>query len=130
MATKKTADKTKHTTKAAHSEASHETKATHTAKAAHSETTHTRTTRSARRAPAAKTVDRSYTVISNEPEDMAVLSETQEAAIFDMSASENPASDSQAARDARVQAALEPLGTSAALEPIITEDGVILPNSR
>jgi len=101
-----------------------------TSKAAHSEPTHSHTTHSAHRAPAAKTVDRSYTVISNEPEDMAVLSETQQAEVFDMSASENPLSDSQAVREARVQAALEPVGTSAALEPIITEDGVIIPNSR
>src|SRR5947208_453566 len=67
--------------------------------------------------------DRNYTVISNEPEDMAVLSDTQRAEVFDMSASENPTTDARAAQDARVQAALEPVGTAAALEPIVTEDG-------
>jgi hypothetical protein len=61
---------------------------------------------------------------------MAVLSGTQQAEIFDMSASESPLSDSQVVREARVQAALEPVGTDAAIEPIVTEDGVITPNSR
>lgn len=78
----------------------------------------------------ASTPDRNYTVISNEPEDMAVLSEAQRAEVFDMSSSEDPAGDSRAAQDARVQAALEPVGTDAAIQPIITEDGVVIPNSR
>jgi hypothetical protein len=57
--------------------------------------------------------------------DMAVLSETQKAQVFDMSATAEPALEREAVETARVQAALEPVGTEAALEPIITEDGVV-----
>jgi hypothetical protein len=58
-------------------------------------------------------------------EDMAVLSETQQARVFDMSMTDDPAGNRAAVEDARTQAALQPVGTSAALEPITTEDGVI-----
>lgn len=81
------------------------------------------------RAPRTGTPDRDYTVIPNEPIEMAVLSEAQQAEVFDMTFSENPAADSQAAQDARVQAAIEPLGTKEAIQPIITEDGVVTPNA-
>lgn len=62
-------------------------------------------------------------------EDMATLSATQSAQVFDMSASDDPISDRQATVDARIQGALEPVGTQAATEPIITEDGVITRNA-
>lgn len=62
-------------------------------------------------------------------EDMAVLSASQEAQAFDMSNSTTPETDRSAALDARTQGALQPVGTQAATEPIITEDGVIVPNA-
>ena len=73
--------------------------------------------------------DRNYIVISNEPEEMAVLSEAQRTQVFDMSASEDPLGDRLATQDARIQAALEPVGTEAALQPVVTEDGVITPSA-
>src|SRR4051794_28554915 len=114
MEHKKTASKAKSTAKADHigqkTASGHAKSSTHKAKTAS--------------AP-----DHNYTVISNEPEDMAVLSETQRAEVFDMSLSEDPIGDRLAAQDARVQAALEPVGTNAAIQPVVTEDGVITPNA-
>ena len=112
MEHKKTASKAKSATKSDHS--SHKTSSSH----AKSSTP-----------KAASAPDNDYTVISNEPEDMAALSQTQRAEVFDMSASDDPISDRQAAQDARVQAALEPVGTDAAVQPVVTEDGVITPNA-
>jgi hypothetical protein len=62
---------------------------------------------------------------TEDAEEMAVLSETQKAQVFDMSATAQPALEREAVETARVQAALEPVGTEAALEPIVTEDGVV-----
>lgn len=115
MEHKKTASKAKSAAKSDHN--GHKTAPVHAKDSSHKSKT-------------ASSPDRDYTVISNEPEDMAVLSEAQRAEVFDMSASEDPVGDRRAAEDARVQAALEPVGTEAAVQPIVTEDGVITPSSQ
>ncbi len=106
-------------------------KAKNAGKSDHSshKTTNSHAKSDSHKSDAATTPENMNTAISNGPEDMAVLSNAQRAEVFDMSSSENPDGDRLAVQDARIQAALEPVGTAAAIEPIVTEDGVITPNA-
>jgi hypothetical protein len=93
-------------------------------KASHSSDKH-KAERKAAEANLAEGLTLAKPFVGEDAEDMAVLSETQKAQVFDMSATAEPALEREAVETARVQAALEPVGTEAALEPIITEDGVV-----